>query len=250
MSVKQMGLVWDLDLPPNQRLVLLAYADHADDDGNNVFPSLARMAHKTGYSKDQVRRISRELTADNLMELVERSPGHGRPHRYRLTLENGSKLQPFEPRRNGCNLPSPTGANDPSGIGAPVQPEPSLEPSDNTPTEGEQACSPSPGQFCQYLREELKDADVPLLRGRENRYGKEFKQLIAKDVPEDVLYKICDRIVGRWKADDHAKLTAEQAMGDVVNGRPPAHVVSLSDHRRPTQSYNGVFERDRKRRNG
>lgn len=35
MSVKQMALVWDLDLPPNKRLVLLAYADHADDDGDN-----------------------------------------------------------------------------------------------------------------------------------------------------------------------------------------------------------------------
>ncbi len=120
MSVKQMGMVWELDLAPNHRLVLLAYADHADECGNNIFPSLARIAHKTGYSRDQVRRISKELKDAGLMELVEQAT-HNRPAEYRLTLERGRRLQPLTPRGGG--------ANDPSGVGAPVPPEPSVEPS-------------------------------------------------------------------------------------------------------------------------
>ncbi len=83
--------------------------------------------------------------------------------------------------------------------------------------------SASPGQFVGYLREELDGADVPLLRNREERYAGEFNRLIKKGVASDVLYKACDRIVERWKDDEHRKLTAEQALEDVVNGKPPAH---------------------------
>lgn len=126
MSVEQMARVWNLDLAPNKRLVLLAYADHADDEGDSVFPSLAKIAYKTGYSRDQVRRISKELAADNLMTRVE-DARHNRGVEYRLTLERGSKLPPFRPRGGG--------ANDPSGVGAPMPPEPPVEPSVEPPND-------------------------------------------------------------------------------------------------------------------
>lgn len=126
-----MALVWKLDLPPNQRLVLLAYADHADDEGGSVFPSLGRIAWKTGYSRDQVRRISRELANSKLIEKVK-DAGSQRGVEYRLRLERGSKLPPLKPRSKNqgvANDPSPPGANDPSQGGAPMPPKPSVEPS-------------------------------------------------------------------------------------------------------------------------
>lgn len=133
-----MALVWDLDLEPNKRLVLLAYADHADDDGDNVYPSLPRIARKTGYSADQVRRISRELVMDGLMELVERGGGRGRPHRYRLTLEKGRKLPPLRERQKGGTKSEKGGTKGSKNL-APVPPEPSdiqnrqvIEPSEST----------------------------------------------------------------------------------------------------------------------
>ncbi len=138
MSVEQMAQVWKLDLAPNKKIVLLAYADHADEHGNNVFPSLGRIAHKTGYSRDQVRRISKELKDDELMELVAPAT-HNRPAEYRLTLERGSRLQPLTPRGGG--------ANDPSGVGAPVPPEPPLEPSGNTPSGQDEAEAPPAKQL-------------------------------------------------------------------------------------------------------
>jgi len=61
MSVKIMGLVWDLDIPQNEKFVLLAYADHADHNGDNMFPSVALVAKKTGYSERSVQRTTRSL---------------------------------------------------------------------------------------------------------------------------------------------------------------------------------------------
>ena len=48
MSVKVMGKVWDADLPPNLKLVLLAYADAAEHDGTEIWPGHERLASMTG----------------------------------------------------------------------------------------------------------------------------------------------------------------------------------------------------------
>lgn len=61
MSVKIMGQVWDLDLPQNEKFVLLAYADHADHNGDNIFPAVATVAKKTGYSERSIQRTTRSL---------------------------------------------------------------------------------------------------------------------------------------------------------------------------------------------
>jgi len=67
MSVKISTLVWQLELPRGHRLVLLAYADHASHDGTNVFPSVALIARKTGYSERSVQRITRRLVSQGLL---------------------------------------------------------------------------------------------------------------------------------------------------------------------------------------
>ena len=61
MSGKVSGMIWDLDLPHSQAWVLLAMADHADHEGNNVFPSVDLIAWKTNYSERQVQRIVKQL---------------------------------------------------------------------------------------------------------------------------------------------------------------------------------------------
>lgn len=69
-----MSLVWKTDLKPNQRLVLLAYADHANDEGKAVRPSRATVARKTGYSESQVQRITKSLEKTGILKTV--SSGH------------------------------------------------------------------------------------------------------------------------------------------------------------------------------
>ena len=87
MSVKVMGKVWDTDLPPNQRLVLLAYADAAEHDGTEIWPGHERLASMTGYSRTQVERITRDLITAGV--LIRVSKGYrGRRARFRIPLDH------------------------------------------------------------------------------------------------------------------------------------------------------------------
>ena len=61
MSGKITGLVWESDLPQNEKYVLLAYADHADHEGNGIFPSVGLIAWKTGYTPRNIKRIKKIL---------------------------------------------------------------------------------------------------------------------------------------------------------------------------------------------
>lgn len=163
MSVRQMSKVWELDLEPNKRLVLLAYADHADDDGAHVFPSLDRVAHKTGYSRDQTKRISRQLRDDGLMELVAEGRGRGNPSEYRLTLENGCSLPPFKSRREkGASEPpiAPEKGASESKKGAPMPPEPSQR-TVKEPSGSEEETSSSSGRPLVSSGDEAEEPPVP-----------------------------------------------------------------------------------------
>ena len=70
MSIKVMTQVWELDLPRSEKLIALALADHGDDDGAHIYPSVARIAWKTGYSERQVQDILRALEARGLIRVV------------------------------------------------------------------------------------------------------------------------------------------------------------------------------------
>jgi hypothetical protein len=103
MSVKTMGAVWELDLEPPRKLVLLAMADHADHDGMNVRPSVRMVAQKTGYSERQVQRIIRELEAAAILVVQEAGTGRGHATHYRIVLPKGDNMTPFtetEPRQD------------------------------------------------------------------------------------------------------------------------------------------------------
>ena len=84
MSVKIMGMVWDSDLPRDEKYVLLAYADHADHEGRGIFPSYGRIAWKTGYSRRQVMRITDSLTSKNILKPDGVSINN--IHRWRIDL--------------------------------------------------------------------------------------------------------------------------------------------------------------------
>ena len=67
MSVKLMAIVWELDLPPGEKLVLLALADQANDDGRQCWPAVETIAHRSGQGVRTVRRALASLeTAGHL----------------------------------------------------------------------------------------------------------------------------------------------------------------------------------------
>jgi hypothetical protein len=100
MSGKIMGEVFKLALTHAQRDVLLALADHADDNGGSVRPSHALIAWKLDCSERSVRRNVDELLRAGILKQVWHS-GPGRPNEYRIDLSAGVRKAPFREENNG-----------------------------------------------------------------------------------------------------------------------------------------------------
>lgn len=73
MSVKIMTAVWAVDLPHADKIVLLALADNANDDGY-CYPSSTTIARKCGMAERSVRRVITRLAVDGHITVTER-PG-------------------------------------------------------------------------------------------------------------------------------------------------------------------------------
>lgn len=92
MSGKISGIVWEADLPQNEKYVLLAYADHADHEGLGVFPSVGLIAWKTGYSERNIPRIKNKLIKKKILQNTGFT-SVGVPI-YRIVVTNIPKLPP------------------------------------------------------------------------------------------------------------------------------------------------------------
>lgn len=67
MSVRIMAQVFDLpDMGPTKRIIMLALADHADDAGR-CYPSVDRLAKRTGLSERAVRTNLRQLESEGYL---------------------------------------------------------------------------------------------------------------------------------------------------------------------------------------
>ena len=125
MSVKVMGLVWDLEINPNEKFVLLAYADHAAHDGTSIYPAVTTIAKKTGYSERSVQYITRDL--EKAGYLVTDGEGVHGTNKWRIPIYGGV----IDPTHRGADI-APVqsvqegGAKDaPLGV-QPIAPESSI----------------------------------------------------------------------------------------------------------------------------
>lgn len=111
MSVKAMGLVWDLECPkkygelmfkPSHKYVLIAYADHADHIGKNIWPAVPTISKKTGLDDRSVQRLTRDL--EDIGLLVEDGLGPRGTNKWMLPYnEGGDKLSPVTKCRGDKN---------------------------------------------------------------------------------------------------------------------------------------------------
>jgi hypothetical protein len=96
MSGKLMGQIFGLDLSQSEMLTLLAFADHARDDGTSVHPSLALVAWKVGLSTRQVRAITARLVeAGLLVPIGARAGGRRRATEYVIDVGAGRSKASF-----------------------------------------------------------------------------------------------------------------------------------------------------------
>lgn len=118
MSVRLMGAVFELDIAASEKLVLLAMADHARDDGTGCYPAIELLARKTSQTRRGVQKIMRRIEDAGLIAPSDVSRGgRHRSTEYKLTLwkseansERGSlfaSTQPRTPGRLTANLETP-----------------------------------------------------------------------------------------------------------------------------------------------
>lgn len=104
MSIKIMAAIWDLDLPHELSWVLMAYADHADHNGENCYPALDLIAYKTGYSRRQVSYVVAKLVAKEILIVEKPGGGRGKSTVYRIDL---SKVPTKKNHASLARFPAP-----------------------------------------------------------------------------------------------------------------------------------------------
>lgn len=84
MSGLLMGHAFYEKLPALQKLLLLAIADHANDDGYGAYPSQKRLAEKVGCSTRHINTLTSALVSQGLLAITLRGDGRGNTTRYHL----------------------------------------------------------------------------------------------------------------------------------------------------------------------
>ena len=93
MNERAIQWAWDQMLPSTHKLILLALADLADDAGVSS-PRVAALAARCAVSTRTVRRVLRDLEADDLLsaEAQIRADGSTTSNRYSLKIPRGHTL--------------------------------------------------------------------------------------------------------------------------------------------------------------
>lgn len=100
MSIKLMSATFDnKDLNSTEKLVMLALADHANDEGESIYPSQQRLSDKTGLSRRTVNKIIGVLVEKGYLVKVKVRPDRENVWEFKIT----EKL--------GCEAPSQGGEN-------------------------------------------------------------------------------------------------------------------------------------------
>jgi len=200
MSAKIFGLVWELELPREEKYVLLCLADHADHDGNNVYPSIGLIAWKTDYSERRIQELMRRLEHRKLLLRVGEQIGRGKTTVYRIDLAagtfkeargKGAKISPFYSRSENGKGEIPQGervravaqkGEIPSdAIRKNRQESKTLNLHPPTPLKGG-SLSTTWQKVCEYLKDDLSDAYVKNPLFQELAYDKYFRDAWLVDI--------------------------------------------------------------------
>jgi DnaD/phage-associated family protein len=226
MSVKAMGMVWELDLSQRDLIVLLALADHADHFGGNVYPSLGLIAWKVGVSERTVQRSVSKLVK---MGVLESQPRPGKTTVYVLKLDRCPKKQPYladNPRQSATpDKLSPLTHQPKSVRGTPdtaVSPEPSIDNHPTTTTAAGAVKDPEPERptvFAEYERQfglMLTPGIADTLKDMVKGYGEDWTRDalgIATRSGKRGNLRYVEGILRRWKTEGRA---GEQVAGATV----------------------------------
>lgn len=95
MSARISGKVWELDLEPTEKLVLLALADHADHEGNNVRPGNDLLVAKTGLSQQTISTKITKFIELGILEPTKDGRGRGVVREFSIEPERAERKPYF-----------------------------------------------------------------------------------------------------------------------------------------------------------
>ena len=98
MSLKAVTWAFEQEIPPNEKIVLLALADYADEQGSS-YPSMLTICRKASMSESTVRRMLTKLEERGLLVREERrtTGGAQQSNIYRIVRNPPVNLTPPSP---------------------------------------------------------------------------------------------------------------------------------------------------------
>lgn len=102
MSIKLMSAIWEMEFSPVEKLVFLALADCANDEGL-AWPSIATIARKTGAGE---RTVQRAIRLGERCGIIEREEVKGRGCRYTIHPRHSGTPATKSPVTNKTKTPA------------------------------------------------------------------------------------------------------------------------------------------------
>ena len=133
MSISLMTDVWRLPLQASRKMVLLALADNANDEGTDCWPSIGKLVEKCSMSE---RSIQVHLSGLEDSGYIKRHERLGRSNKFTIYVER-IRAELYKKSSNQKSAPPEIYAK-PKRVEAPPQnlhPSPSSPPDMNTPAE-------------------------------------------------------------------------------------------------------------------
>jgi hypothetical protein len=212
MSVRLMSLVFASKVKPTQKLVLLALADYASDDGCNVYPSVETLTGKTSLKERAIRGALVEMREAGLLVVVRPARQHY-PAEYRIDIDKLMEYSGVQemPVRDAGDAPlEPSGVQEMQSRGAGNAPKPSENhqlkhnPSGESSSSGKPSGSDPPA----------KELDASLTEGQKlflQTFGAtRFKNKIQRDAVLEMERKYGTDCLGeglRWAAKNGMSLS-------------------------------------------
>lgn len=205
MSVDVMSAVFKrYPVGGGEMLLALALADHADDDGTHIFPSVATMAKKTRQSERAVQYQLGKMLESGWLILVRAARGGrkgGYPAEYRISSEwlMGAEIAPIpkkKPKAKKGEKSAPNNAVDNLGIGAEIAP---IEPVNGCNSEQ---------KWVQSEAEMGAKSDKPY----------RFTHQLTVNEPSAAATCACDVVDNPAAAADEQDLSSEQPSRDIKLG--------------------------------
>jgi hypothetical protein len=186
VSIKVIQWVWDCSSSKNaERLVLLAIADNAADDGSHAYPSVAEISRKANLSERGVQAAIARLVKSGELT-VHVGGGRGRTNYYTVIMKpcHRNTPQDVHPSSPGAGGETPQNstetpqdaAENPADSAPGTVSEPSKEPSSSSDADASPTAQTIMKGFIDWLA--ARPEPVKLTPSVIARYGKAIKALL------------------------------------------------------------------------